>query len=144
MRLSSIISRLRMNCQNELLENVNYADRFLAILSGWDRCLPRRLPASCRMQTAAALKREKEGLFKGKTDSDPCFWQRTKGVSGDQVTAMWHWGISVLNSLWLNITITGGETCRHHLQFWRMVYTDIMLNWTSGPPAVILESFTRR
>lgn len=64
---------------------------------------------SCRMQTAAALKQKKESLFKGKSDSDPCFWQRTKGLSGDQVTAMWHWGISALHSLWLNITVADRE-----------------------------------
>lgn len=80
---------------------------------------------SCRMQTAAALRQKKESLFKGKTDSDPCFWQRTKGLSGDQVTAMWHWGISVLHSLWLNITVADRESCRPALQFRRH-----QLHWT--------------
>lgn len=47
---------------------------------------------SCSVQ-AAALKQLKRSLFKGKTDSDPCFWQRTKGLSVGQVTAMWHCGI---------------------------------------------------
>lgn len=52
---------------------------------------------------ARKKERKKESWFKGKTDCHPCFWQRTKGLGGDQVTTMWHRGISVLHSLWLNI-----------------------------------------
>lgn len=49
-------------------------------------------PSPCELQDAdsGGIKAGERPLVqRQKTDSDPCFWQRTKeGANGDQVTAM--------------------------------------------------------